>query len=97
MDDGCERGSWDPNSKWGRQGGRIYSTALAILTLEVYYRYTPQNEVDTGSFELHVGGQDDASPGVPAAPEPVWLPVREPEVDKPQPKEIEVRGQETKD
>ena len=23
----------------GHRGGRIYSTALAVLTLEVYYRY----------------------------------------------------------
>ncbi len=37
--DGCMRGSWDPDSRWGNTGGRIYSTALAILTLEVYYRY----------------------------------------------------------
>ncbi len=36
---GCERGSWDPSDRWGSSGGRIYSTALAILTLEVYYRY----------------------------------------------------------
>lgn len=32
-------GSWDPNDAWGRYGGRIYSTALATLCLEVYYRY----------------------------------------------------------
>ncbi|MGA2034840.1 MAG: hypothetical protein ABSG68_21530, partial [Thermoguttaceae bacterium] len=38
--DGCPRGSWDPGDAWGQRGGRIYSTALAILTLEVYYRYT---------------------------------------------------------
>ena len=36
---GCQRGSWDPSDHWGGQGGRIYSTALAVLTLEVYYRY----------------------------------------------------------
>lgn len=34
-------GSWDPNDKWGRYGGRLYSTALATLTLEVYYRFLP--------------------------------------------------------
>jgi len=45
---GCERGSWDPNSKWGRFGGRIYSTALAILTLEVYYRYARHDEITSG-------------------------------------------------
>jgi hypothetical protein len=33
-------GSWDPDdSKWGNLGGRPYATALAALTLEVYYRY----------------------------------------------------------
>lgn len=43
-DRGCQRGSWDPNSKWGRWGGRIYTTALAVLTLEVYYRYAAADE-----------------------------------------------------
>jgi uncharacterized protein YfaP (DUF2135 family) len=38
----CERGSWPPNSQWGQHGGRIYSTALAVLTLEVYYRYSSE-------------------------------------------------------
>jgi hypothetical protein len=33
-------GSWDPDdSLYGARGGRIYCTALATLTLEVYYRY----------------------------------------------------------
>ncbi|MDX2198565.1 MAG: prenyltransferase/squalene oxidase repeat-containing protein [Phycisphaerae bacterium] len=27
--------------KWGRFGGRVYSTAIAVLTLETYYRHTP--------------------------------------------------------
>jgi hypothetical protein len=35
-------GSWDEKlSKYGPRGGRIYATALATLTLEVYYRYLP--------------------------------------------------------
>ena len=34
-------GSWDPKDEWGRYGGRLYSTALATLTLEVYYRFLP--------------------------------------------------------
>ena len=34
-------GSWDPNTVWGGYGGRVYSTALATLCLEVYYRYLP--------------------------------------------------------
>lgn len=34
----CQRGSWEPNGRWG-EGGRIYTTALGVLTLEVYYRF----------------------------------------------------------
>jgi len=38
--DGDERGSWDPEyDPWGHRGGRVYSTAIMALTLEVYYRY----------------------------------------------------------
>ena len=33
-------GSWDPIDVWGEDGGRVYSTAIATLTLEAYYRYT---------------------------------------------------------
>jgi hypothetical protein len=40
--EGAFGGSWDPNDQWGRFGGRIYSTALATLCLEVYYRYGEQ-------------------------------------------------------
>jgi hypothetical protein len=36
----CTFGSWDWQSDdFGEQGGRIYTTALGVLTLEVYYRY----------------------------------------------------------
>ena len=38
---GEERGSWPPSGKWGSSGGRIYSTAINILNLEIYYRYHP--------------------------------------------------------
>jgi hypothetical protein len=37
--EGCNRGSWPPNDQYSGRGGRIYSTALAVLTLEVYYRF----------------------------------------------------------
>jgi hypothetical protein len=33
-------GSWDPVSAWGEDGGRVYSTAILVLTLEAYYRYS---------------------------------------------------------
>lgn len=38
-------GSWDPISPWGRYGGRIYSTALSTLCLEVYYRFLPLYQI----------------------------------------------------
>ncbi len=38
--DGCENGSWNPkDDRWGNEGGRVYTTAIGALTLEVYYRY----------------------------------------------------------
>jgi len=37
--DGNFRGSWDPVGPWGEAGGRVYSTALSAIILEVYYRY----------------------------------------------------------
>ncbi len=36
---GDEDGSWDPSDAWGSAGGRVYSTAANILSLEIYYRY----------------------------------------------------------
>jgi len=46
--DGDLAGSWDPDPVWGGYGGRVYSTALSTLCLEVYYRYLP----------LHQGARD---------------------------------------
>lgn len=34
-------GSYDTNEVWSGYGGRIYTTAMATLCLEVYYRYLP--------------------------------------------------------
>jgi len=34
-------GSWDPKGWVSNYAGRVYSTALGALTLEVYYRYLP--------------------------------------------------------
>ena len=43
--DGCEAGSWDPERPTldiqCMKAGRIATTALSTLTLEVYYRYLP--------------------------------------------------------
>ncbi len=39
---GRHPGSWDPGDfEWGDQGGRIYTTAMSVCTLEVYYRHLP--------------------------------------------------------
>jgi len=33
------KGSWDPIGPWGSDGGRVYSTALMAMALQVHYRY----------------------------------------------------------
>lgn len=50
---GHESGSWHFKDPHGDKGGRLYSTAMAVMTLEVYYRYMPlygRDAVDDGSF-----------------------------------------------
>ncbi|MCH2060207.1 MAG: hypothetical protein MK183_06230 [Verrucomicrobiales bacterium] len=39
--DGAMAGSWDLSSKLAKDGGRVISTTLATLSLEVYYRFLP--------------------------------------------------------
>jgi hypothetical protein len=39
--DGSLAGAWDTDTVWGGYGGRIYTTAIATLSLEVYYRFLP--------------------------------------------------------
>src|SRR5262245_45798942 len=36
---GSRTGSWDPLCVWGDDGGRVYSTAVLVMCLEIYYRY----------------------------------------------------------
>lgn len=38
---GHEAGSWHFDGGHGDRGGRLYNTAINLLTLEVYYRYLP--------------------------------------------------------
>jgi hypothetical protein len=38
---GPHAGSWPTKTVWGGYGGRVYTTAMAALCLEVYYRYLP--------------------------------------------------------
>ena len=40
------RGSWDPVGPWGREGGRVYSTALMVMCMEVRYRYRTLFDAD---------------------------------------------------
>ena len=39
--EGPTAGTWDAKDQWERSGGRIYSTSLRLLMLEVYYRHLP--------------------------------------------------------
>ena len=40
--DQCANGSWAPEKDvWGNHGGRVMTTSLSALTLEIYYRYLP--------------------------------------------------------
>ena len=41
---GPNAGSWPTQTVWGGYGGRVYTTAMAALCLEVYYRYLPMFE-----------------------------------------------------
>ena len=39
--DGDEAGSWNPSGSHAAAGGRVVSTTMATLSLEVYYRLLP--------------------------------------------------------
>jgi hypothetical protein len=39
--DGNQRGSWSTDDVWGGYGGQVFTTAMAAMCLEVYYRYLP--------------------------------------------------------
>ena len=42
---GTTKGTWDPKDNWEGSGGRIYSTSLRVLMLEVYFRHLPLYKV----------------------------------------------------
>jgi hypothetical protein len=49
---GHEAGSWYFENHFGKEGGRLYTTAMAAMTLEVYYRYSPLYQQTDQPFEL---------------------------------------------
>ncbi len=55
--EGHEAGSWTPRVDLDPVGGRVYMTALAICTLEVYYRHLPLYGHEAAAGE---GLDDDA-------------------------------------
>jgi hypothetical protein len=50
------KGSWlfNPDGQWQGPGGRLYTTSLSCMTLEVYYRFLPifQEQVALEDFPL---------------------------------------------
>jgi hypothetical protein len=57
--EGHKAGSWNAEgADWGVQGGRMYTTSLSILTLEVYYRHLPLYRREAGLRE----GEGDQKP-----------------------------------
>lgn len=50
---GHESGSWYFEDVHGQVGGRLYTTAMAVMTLEVYYRFMPLYD-----FEVESGRDD---------------------------------------
>lgn len=41
---GADAGAWPADGMWAGYGGKVFSTALSTLCLEVYYRYLPVYE-----------------------------------------------------
>lgn len=46
VDAGAYSGSWNADCVWGGYGGRVYTTAMATLCLESFYRYRPKSDVE---------------------------------------------------
>ena len=45
---GHETGSWFFKERYGSVGGRLYTTAMSVMILEVYYRYLPLFDAERG-------------------------------------------------
>ena len=65
--DSCANGSWAPEKDtWGKNGGRVMTTSLSALTLEIYYRYPPLYDAENGDSLDATGKRDKADTFVPA-------------------------------
>lgn len=49
---GHEAGSWFFEDQYAKEGGRLYTTAMCAMTLEVYYRFAPLYQQADRPFEL---------------------------------------------
>ena len=49
---GHEAGSWYFEDQYAKEGGRLYTTAMSAMTLEVYYRFAPLYQQSDKAFEL---------------------------------------------
>lgn len=59
---GHQTGSWDPDgSLYGAKCGRIYCTTLAVLTLEVYYRYLRLHDEPAGSESIEPDAEHESN------------------------------------
>jgi len=65
---GDDDGSWDPVGRGSSAGGRVYSTALGALMLEVYYRYLPVYS-SGGRYSRTIGMGAAPAPGVSQVPD----------------------------
>ena len=61
IQEGVHAGSWPPRGKWGGIGGRVFSTAMSTLSLEVYYRFP---KTDGTSDDLNATPGDAKSSGL---------------------------------
>jgi hypothetical protein len=76
-------GSWDAMGKRGKKEGKIVTTAWAILSLEVYYRYTPLSKINPGR-RLGGGGLFSVQPNPAGQPtRPFSLPSTRPNSGRP--------------
>ena len=78
----CANGSWAPESDaWGKRGGRVMTTSLSCLTLEIYYRYAPLYGENSGQPNVNAQAifTDSFEESLKREQSSGLAPVREPE------------------